>query len=196
MDTIPIAEGILSPDVERTTIDPSLVADTRTVRQRLASARFSLQVRERTIIKIVTRIAEWRKTVQISEKKRLRKAFLDLLVVLFLFYCVIYLFFILSDVKLDARFHKSRIGHNCLLRNEGSGPLKGSNCIDWMRRKDHIVCGSYKSPSNRSLAELLFLQTEELNSNRIRIRFQVLEPMSGLVAQGMFKPRKLRNNRP
>lgn len=85
MDTIPIAEGILSPDVERTTIDPSLVADTRTVRQRLASARFSLQVRERTIIKIVTRIAEWRKTVQISEKKRLRKAFLDLLVVLFLF---------------------------------------------------------------------------------------------------------------
>ncbi|EKM77777.1 hypothetical protein AGABI1DRAFT_121854 [Agaricus bisporus var. burnettii JB137-S8] len=78
MDTIPIAEGILSPDVERTTIDPSLVADTRTVRQRLASARFSLQVRERTIIKIVTRIAEWRKTVQISEEKRLRKAFLDL----------------------------------------------------------------------------------------------------------------------
>lgn len=78
MDTMPTAEGILNPNTERTAIDPSLVADTRTVRQRIASARFSLQVGERTIIKIVTRIGEWRKTVQISERKRLRKAILDL----------------------------------------------------------------------------------------------------------------------
>jgi hypothetical protein len=85
MDMVPIAEGVLNPDVEKTAIDPSLVADTRTVRQRIASARFSLQVRERTIIKIVTRITEWRKTVQVAEKKRLRKAFLDLLAVFFLF---------------------------------------------------------------------------------------------------------------
>jgi hypothetical protein len=76
-----MAEGILNPDVERTSIDPSLVADTRTVRQRIASARFSLQVKERTIIKIITRISDWRKTIQTAEKKRLRKAFLDLLVV-------------------------------------------------------------------------------------------------------------------
>ncbi|KAF9449865.1 beach-domain-containing protein [Macrolepiota fuliginosa MF-IS2] len=78
MDTVPIAEGILNPNTERTAIDPSLVADTRTVRQRIASARFSLQVGERTIIKIVARIGEWRKTIQASEKKRLRKSILDL----------------------------------------------------------------------------------------------------------------------
>lgn len=61
-------------------IDPNLVVDNRSVRQRIASARFSLQVGERTVIKTMTRMAEWRKTVQLSEKKRLRKTILDLYV--------------------------------------------------------------------------------------------------------------------
>ncbi|KAF5354041.1 hypothetical protein D9756_006953 [Leucocoprinus leucothites] len=78
LDVIPTAEGILNPNTKQTAIDPSLVTDTRTIRQRIASARFSLQVGERTIIKIVTRIGEWRKTIQASERKRLRKSILDL----------------------------------------------------------------------------------------------------------------------
>ncbi|KAJ3575407.1 hypothetical protein NP233_g1115 [Leucocoprinus birnbaumii] len=78
LDVIPIAEGILNPNTHQTAIDPSLVADTRSIRQRIASARFSLQVGERTIIKIITRIGEWRKSIQASERKRLRKSILDL----------------------------------------------------------------------------------------------------------------------
>ncbi|KAF6760566.1 hypothetical protein DFP72DRAFT_988225 [Ephemerocybe angulata] len=45
---------------------------------RFASARFSMQVGERTVIKTMTRMAEWRKTIQVSERKRLRKTILDL----------------------------------------------------------------------------------------------------------------------
>ncbi|KXN83156.1 hypothetical protein AN958_01769 [Leucoagaricus sp. SymC.cos] len=78
LDMIPTAEGILNPNAERTAIDPSLVADTRTVRQRIVSATFSLQVGERTIMRIIARIGEWRKTIQTSERKRLRKSILDL----------------------------------------------------------------------------------------------------------------------
>ncbi|THV04025.1 beach-domain-containing protein [Dendrothele bispora CBS 962.96] len=72
------AETVLNPAAESTQIDPNLVADTRSVRQRFASARFSLQIGERTVMKIITRIVEWRKTIQVSERKRLRKNILDL----------------------------------------------------------------------------------------------------------------------
>jgi hypothetical protein len=60
-------------------IDPGLVVDNRSVRQRIASARFStLQTGERAVIKTITRMAEWRETIQVSEKKRIRKTVLDL----------------------------------------------------------------------------------------------------------------------
>ncbi|KAG5645386.1 hypothetical protein DXG03_006339 [Asterophora parasitica] len=78
LDTLQKADTVLSPSAEKLSIDPSLVADTRTVRQRFSSARFSMQVGERTIIKTVARMSEWRKTIQISERKRLRKTVLDL----------------------------------------------------------------------------------------------------------------------
>ncbi|KAF9014685.1 beach-domain-containing protein [Hymenopellis radicata] len=72
------AETLLNPSAEKTVISAELLADTRTVRERFASARFSIQVSERTVIKIFTRMVEWRKTIQTSEKKRLRKNMLDL----------------------------------------------------------------------------------------------------------------------
>ncbi|TFK36229.1 hypothetical protein BDQ12DRAFT_737089 [Crucibulum laeve] len=78
LDIIQSAETILNPTAEKTTIDPHLIVDSRTIRQRIASARFSMQVGERTVIKTISRMLEWRKTVQISERKRLRKNILDL----------------------------------------------------------------------------------------------------------------------
>ncbi|KAF8962103.1 beach-domain-containing protein [Flammula alnicola] len=78
LDKIQSAEIILNPSAKTTMIDPGLVVDNRSVRQRIASARFSMQVGERTVIKTITRMTEWRKTVQVSERKRLRKAVLDM----------------------------------------------------------------------------------------------------------------------
>ncbi|KDR79337.1 hypothetical protein GALMADRAFT_223566 [Galerina marginata CBS 339.88] len=78
LDKIQSAETILNPSAKTTLIDPGLVVDNRSVRQRIASARFSIQVGERTVIKTITRMTEWRKTVQASERKRLRKTVLDI----------------------------------------------------------------------------------------------------------------------
>ncbi|KAF7319608.1 hypothetical protein HMN09_00301200 [Mycena chlorophos] len=78
LDILQDAESILSPSSEKTKIDPALVSDSRTVRQRIQSARFSIQIGDRTVVKIMTRMNEWRMTIQSSEKKRLRKTILDL----------------------------------------------------------------------------------------------------------------------
>ncbi|KAJ7130393.1 beach-domain-containing protein [Mycena epipterygia] len=78
LDILQDAETVLAPSSEKTEIDPQLVVDSRTVRQRIASARFSIQVGERTVVKTMTRMNEWRLTIQSSERKRLRKTILDL----------------------------------------------------------------------------------------------------------------------
>lgn len=78
LNQIQAAENIINPSAQKTMIDPGLVVDNRSVRQRIASARFSMQIGERTVIKTITRMAEWRKTIQVSEKKRIRKTVLDL----------------------------------------------------------------------------------------------------------------------
>ncbi|ESK93353.1 beige beach domain-containing protein [Moniliophthora roreri MCA 2997] len=78
LDILQKAEIIVNPTAEKTAIDPELVADTRSVRQRIASTRFSLQVGERAVMKTINRMSEWRKTIQTSERKRLRKNLLDL----------------------------------------------------------------------------------------------------------------------
>ncbi|KAF7293071.1 hypothetical protein MIND_01206500 [Mycena indigotica] len=78
LDILQEAEAILAPSAQKTQIDPSLVNDTRTVRQRIQSARFSIQIGDRTVVKIMTRMNEWRLTIQSSEHKRLRKNILDL----------------------------------------------------------------------------------------------------------------------
>lgn len=78
LNQIQAAENILHPSAQTTMIDPGLVVDNRSVRQRIASARFSMQLGERTVIKTITKMAEWRKTIQVSEKKRIRKTVLDM----------------------------------------------------------------------------------------------------------------------
>jgi hypothetical protein len=40
-----------------------------------------MQVGERTVIKTMARMSEWRKTIQVSERKRLRKTILDMWVI-------------------------------------------------------------------------------------------------------------------
>ncbi|KAF4609487.1 hypothetical protein D9613_012349 [Agrocybe pediades] len=83
LDQIQAAEFILNPASTESSdslhIDPKLVADKRSVRQRIASARFSIHVvGERTVLKTIGRMTEWRKTVRESERKRLRKTILDM----------------------------------------------------------------------------------------------------------------------
>lgn len=72
------AHQVLNPGMETPKLNPTLLADMRSVRQRIASARFSMHVEERTVLKTITRLSEWRKTIQASERKRLRKTILDL----------------------------------------------------------------------------------------------------------------------
>jgi hypothetical protein len=78
LDTLQLAETILHPSADKLAIDPTLVGDARSMRQRIVSARFSIQGGEKTIIKTIGRISQWRKTIQTSERKRLRKTVLDL----------------------------------------------------------------------------------------------------------------------
>lgn len=79
LDVLQSADAVLNPTSPTpVTIDASLIADTRSVRQRFASSRFSMQLGERTVIKTMSRMSEWRRTIQVSERKRLRKTILDL----------------------------------------------------------------------------------------------------------------------
>ncbi|KAG7440786.1 beach-domain-containing protein [Guyanagaster necrorhizus] len=79
LDILRDAETVLNPSSkQQPTISPELVADTRSIRQRIAFARLTVDVSERTVIKIIARILEWQKTIRISELKRLRENMLDL----------------------------------------------------------------------------------------------------------------------
>ncbi|KAI9451783.1 beach-domain-containing protein [Russula earlei] len=79
LEILQTAEKLINGDNSQSTkIDPSLVTDRRSVRHRLASARLSLQLGERTIQKSMARIQEWRATIALIERKRLHKDLLDL----------------------------------------------------------------------------------------------------------------------
>ena len=78
LDILKTAEAVVSGGSAKTTIDPELLTDRRTIRTRLTSTRLSLQVSERTVQKSIQRIHEWRETIVVSERKRLRKNVLDL----------------------------------------------------------------------------------------------------------------------
>ena len=84
LDSLESAEMIINPSAEKPRIDRSLVVDNRSVRQRIASARLSMQVGERMVNKTMTRMTEWRYAVCELEKKRLRKNLQDLCVALYL----------------------------------------------------------------------------------------------------------------
>ncbi|KIY47744.1 beach-domain-containing protein [Fistulina hepatica ATCC 64428] len=70
------AEAVTNPSAERTEIDPVLVADSRTLRQRIASTLSSGG--ERPVMKTILQTTEWRKNIRMAENKRLRKDLLDL----------------------------------------------------------------------------------------------------------------------
>ena len=79
MDMLNTADSIANGGSSReTAIDPALVADRRSMRNRLTSARLSIHLGERTVQKTMGRLIEWRKTIVISESKRQRKNVLDL----------------------------------------------------------------------------------------------------------------------
>jgi hypothetical protein len=78
LDVVQLTQTVLNPSLETPTIDPTLIGDARSARQRIASARISMHLGEKTTFKSITRIQEWRKTVITSERKRLRKTVLDL----------------------------------------------------------------------------------------------------------------------
>jgi hypothetical protein len=79
LDNLQKAEAILDAGVKQpTAIDPSLVGESRALHRRILSARLSLQVGERAVMKSFGKIADWRKAIASAERKRLRKAILDL----------------------------------------------------------------------------------------------------------------------
>ncbi|TFK55260.1 beach-domain-containing protein [Heliocybe sulcata] len=64
---------------DSTNIDPNVIVGSRRgFGSRILSSRLSLQVGERTLLKSLSRLSDWRKTVIDSEKKRIRKTVLDL----------------------------------------------------------------------------------------------------------------------
>jgi len=52
-----------------------------------------MQVGEKTVIKIIARISEWQKAIQVSERKRLKKTVLDLYVEFSLFPIIMFILF-------------------------------------------------------------------------------------------------------
>jgi hypothetical protein len=80
LDVLQIAETVLNPSSAKTTIDPDLVGDTQSARQRLTSSRISMQLGEKSTLRFMARMQEWRKTIKVSERKRLRRTILDLCV--------------------------------------------------------------------------------------------------------------------
>ncbi|KAL4252230.1 hypothetical protein ABKN59_005526 [Abortiporus biennis] len=77
LDTLQNAEAVLNPQAG-TTIDPSLIVQKKSRRPRFSTMRLSVHLGERTVQRSIVRINDWRKTVTITEKKRLRKTILDL----------------------------------------------------------------------------------------------------------------------
>ena len=81
MDLLQSAESALNPRAsQETAIDTFAVAGTKSRRRRMASVRLSVQLGESAVKRSITRINDWRKTVIVTERKRLRKTVLDLCV--------------------------------------------------------------------------------------------------------------------
>ncbi|KAI0273049.1 beach-domain-containing protein [Russula aff. rugulosa BPL654] len=79
MDVLQNAEQLINGgNFPSTKIDPSLVSERRSVLHRFGSVRLSPHLGERTIQKSMARIQEWRATIILTERKRLRKSLLDL----------------------------------------------------------------------------------------------------------------------
>lgn len=79
MDVLQAAEAVLNPrSSQETSIDPAAVVGMKSRRRRMASVRLSMQLGESAVKRSIIRIHEWRRSVVVTERKRLRKTVLDL----------------------------------------------------------------------------------------------------------------------
>ena len=79
MDVLQSAESLLNPRAaQETSVDPVAIVGTKSRRRRMASIRLSIQLGESAVKRSIIRIHDWRKSVVMTERKRLRKTVLDL----------------------------------------------------------------------------------------------------------------------
>lgn len=79
MGVLQSAESLLNPrTTQETSVDAAAVMGNKSRRRRMASVRLSMQLGESAVKRSIVRIHEWRKSVIITERKRLRKTVLDL----------------------------------------------------------------------------------------------------------------------
>jgi hypothetical protein len=79
MDIFHRAEALLAPSGTHTPRQDGRSSLAQRIKARRApSSRLSVHLGERTVQRSIARIHEWRKTVTLTERKRLRKTTLDL----------------------------------------------------------------------------------------------------------------------
>jgi len=71
------AQRALNPDVPSPSIDPQLIPGRRMSRHKSSSSTSST-VGERAVQKSMQRLQDWRKTIMVSERKRLRRTAIDM----------------------------------------------------------------------------------------------------------------------
>lgn len=71
------AQRALNPDAPSSTIDPQLIPGRRMSRHK-SSSSINLNVGERGVQKSMQRLQDWRKTIMVSERKRLRRTAIDM----------------------------------------------------------------------------------------------------------------------
>jgi hypothetical protein len=74
------AQNALNPDAPSPTVDPQIILGRRASRHRSSGSTGST-MSERTVQKSMQRLQDWRKTIKISERKRLRRTAIDMWVV-------------------------------------------------------------------------------------------------------------------
>ena len=77
MAAVEEAQRALNPDGLPSTIDPQLIPGRRVSRHK-SSSSISLNVGERGVQKSMQRLQDWRKTIMVSERKRLRRTAIDM----------------------------------------------------------------------------------------------------------------------
>lgn len=76
MDAAEEAQRALNPDAPSSAIDPKLIPARRMSRHRSSSSISSTS--ERAVQKSMQRLQDWRKTIMVSERKRLRRTAIDM----------------------------------------------------------------------------------------------------------------------
>ena len=71
------AQKALDPDAPHSTIDPQLIPGRRISRHK-SSSSINLKAGERGVQKSMQRLQDWKKTIIVSERKRLRRTAIDM----------------------------------------------------------------------------------------------------------------------